>query len=189
MSLIKNKSLNALSTFEYRDSKGALFVRSFNPRVFAVMLLAGVLLSAWNMEAKNGPGSVSTTVLNAKTIYVENRTTDARLQNAVYTELMKWGRFQITDSPQKADLILRISNGNMVRFVSGEATNTPSTATKEAPPIADETVPPGYTRLTVVDSKTGNAAWSGQMKTSGAPAGWHLLDSLREAIEKSRNTK
>jgi hypothetical protein len=122
-------------------------------------------------------------------VYVDNQTTDAQLQTEVYSELMKWGRFQIAESPQKADLILRISSGSMVRFVSGDATNAPAAETRVAPPSADDSVAPGFTRLTLVDPKSGNSLWSGQKKTSGAPAGWHLLDSLRGAIEKSHGTK
>jgi hypothetical protein len=160
--------------------------------VIAMLLISIAAPGAWRAEAKNGPGTVPQAVLNAHSVYVENQTTDAQLQTAVYAELTKWGRYQIADTSEKADLILRLSNGNIVRLVSGDATNTPSTEAKpttSAPQVADETVPPGCTRLTLVDPKTGIVLWSGQRKTSGSPATWHLLDGLREAIEKSRNAK
>jgi hypothetical protein len=143
-------------------------------------------------KAKNSPSSVPQVVLSAKTIYVENQTTDGQLQTAVYVELTKWGRYQIVENREKADLILSLSNGNIVRFVSGDAAAAPTAQIKApptAPPVADETVPPGFTRVSLLDPKTGSPLWSGQRKTSGPPASWHLLDGLREAIDKSRNTK
>lgn len=160
--------------------------------VLVLLLLLINVVSPGRAEAGNTPNSVPQSVLNAKSVYVENLTTDAQLQTAIYADLTKWGRYQIVDATQKADLILRLSNGNIVRFVSGDAANSPATETKaanSAPPAADESVPPGFTRITLVDPKTGNPLWSGLRKTSGSPATWHLLDGLREAIEKSRNTK
>ena len=158
---------------------------------FGVLILGLSVVMAGTAAAKNGPGSLPASVLSAHTVYVENQTTDAQLQTSIYAELMKWGRFQIADTPQKADLILRISNGNFVKFVSGDEP-TPVADAKSATPAPqaqDESVPPGFTRITVVDPKSGNALWSGQKKTAGSPASWHLLDGFREAIEKAHNGK
>jgi hypothetical protein len=165
------------------------FARSSRIVFLTVLVLSAVSLASTKVDAKNGPGTVPASVLAARAVYIVNETSDAQIQTAVYAELVKWGRFQIADTPQKADLILRISNGNMVRFVSGDAATAPTVETKAAPQVSEEPVPPGFTRLTLVEAKTGNSVWSGQKKTTGSPAGWHLLDSLRDAIDKSRNAK
>ena len=178
----------AMDAAQAADSCGRArcLARSLRTAFMAVLVISAVSFAATKVEAKNGPGTVPASVLAARAVYVENETSDAQIQTAVYAELVKWGRFQIADTPQKADLILRISNGNMVRFVSGDAATAPTVETKATPQVSEEPVPPGFTRLTLVEAKTGNSVWSGQRKTTGSPAGWHLLDSLRDAIDKSR---
>jgi hypothetical protein len=191
MTSLENARVSAAIVARAADFYGhsRIFARSTRIVFVTVLVLSAVSLAASKVDAKNGPATVPASVLAARAVYVENETSDAQIQTAVYAEFAKWGRFQIADSPQKADLILRISNGNMVRFVSGDAATAPTLETKATPQVSEDPVPPGFTRLTLVEAKTGNSVWSGQKKTSGSPAGWHLLDSLRDAIDKSRNAK
>ena len=49
---------------------------------------------------------------------------------------------------------------------------------------ADEAVPPGSTRISVIDPKTGNSLWSDIRKTDNAKAATHMLDGLREAFDQ-----
>ena len=65
---------------------------------------SALVLLAPQMAQTNTKGTVPGKVLAARTTYVENRTSSAEIQNHVYLELAKWGRFQIVDSPRKADL-------------------------------------------------------------------------------------
>ena len=132
--------------------------------------------------------SLAASVVSAKTVYVENQTTTAELQNTAYTELLKWGRLQIVDSPQKADIVLRVSNGNYVKFVPG-GENPPASKPKAGNQDfagADEAVPPGSTRISVIDPKTGNSLWSDIRKTDNPKAATHLLDGLREAFDQKQ---
>jgi hypothetical protein len=154
----------------------------------AMMFLSISLASGWMTSARSGPGSL---LFSAHCVYVENQTTDAQLQTSVYTDLMRWGRLQIAESAQKADIILRISNGNMVRFVSSEEAASTAGAKPSTPAVqsSEESVPPGFTRITVVDAKSGAAIWSGLKKTTGPPASWHLLDGFRDAVEKAHGNK
>jgi hypothetical protein len=153
-----------------------------------MMILSLSLANAWAGSAGSGPGSL---LFSAHRVYVENQTTDAQLQTSVYTDLMRWGRLEIADSAQKADLILRISNGNMVRFVSGEEAASTADAKPGTPAAqnSEESVPPGFTRITAVDPKSGAAIWSGLRKTTGPPASWHLLDGFRDVVEKAHGNK
>ena len=66
-------------------------------------------------------------VLSAKTIFVDNQTTDAELQHDAYLGMSKWGRYEIVDAPQKADLVLRLFGSSVVKFVPG---GDPSTTHK-----------------------------------------------------------
>jgi hypothetical protein len=178
-------------------------------KIFASILTSAlVLVPLGSMPAKANDKhpSLPTAVLNAKTVYVDNQTTTADLQDALYTELTKWGRLQIVDTPQKADIVLRLSNGNYVKFVEGSTTpaaSDPKASNGAAPqssviPVsekslsADTEVPPGSTRISVIDPKSNSSLWSDVRKTNNAKAASHLLDGLREAIEqkeKAHGTK
>jgi hypothetical protein len=49
---------------------------------------------------------------------------------------------------------------------------------------ADEAVPPGSTRVSLIDPKSGSSLWSDVRKTDSPNAATHMLDGLREAIEQ-----
>jgi hypothetical protein len=124
-------------------------------------------------------------VLGARTVYADNQTTSAELQNTAYTELAKWGRFQAVEAPQKADIVLRLSNGNYVKFVPGDGppANDPKPA-KQNWMGADEVVPPGSTRVSVIDPKSDNSLWSDIRKTDNPKAATHMLGGLRNAFDQ-----
>jgi len=152
----------------------------------ALLVFGTVLLLPPLAQANEKRPSLPTSVLSARTIYVDNQTTSAELQNTAYTELSKWGRFQIVDAPQKAEIVLRLSNGNYVKFVPGG-----ETVPAHDPKVenqnwmgADEAVPPGSTRVSVIDAKSGNSLWSDIRKTDNSKAATHMLDGLRDAINQ-----
>jgi len=154
----------------------------------ALLVLATVLLLPPLARTNEKRPSLPTSVLSARTVYVDNQTTSAELQNTAYTELAKWGRFQIVDTAQKADIVLRLSNGHYVKFVPASG-NSPASDPKPAKQNwmgADEAVPPGSTRISVVDAKSGNALWSDIRKTESPKAATHMLDGLREAIDRKQ---
>ena len=152
----------------------------------ALLVLATLLLSPAVSWANEKRPSLPTSVLSARTIYVDNQTSSAELQNTAYTELSKWGRFQIVDAPQKADIVLRLSNGNYVKFVpanGNSSANDPKPA-KQNWMGADEAVRPGSTRISVIDPKSGNLLWSDIRKTDNSKAASHMLDGLRNAFDQ-----
>ena len=130
-------------------------------------------------------------VLSARKIYVDNRTGDAGIQNIAYLELAKWGRFQIVDAAQKADVVLRLFGSATVTFVpAGEKTYVYGPAASVARlQGADEQAPPGFTRVTLVDPKSGVALWSEQRKTKGPEAKQRLLDGFRDAFEQTEKSR
>jgi len=158
-------------------------------KIFARVLLGIgflVLFGCVLTRAHEKRASLPSQVVSAKTVFVDNQTTSAELLNTAYTELSKWGRLQVVDSAQKADIVLRLSNGNFVKFVPGSenaAAADPQVA-KQNFVGADEAVPPGSTRVSVIDPKTGNSLWSDIRKTDNPKAATHMLDGLREAFDK-----
>jgi len=162
------------------------------PQVSAVasaLLVFGTVLFLPPLATANEKRpSLPTSVLSAQTIYVDNQTTSAELQNTAHTELAKWGRFQVVEAPQKADIVLRLSNGNYVKFVPRDG-NFPASnamAGKQNWMGADEAVPPGSTRISVIDAKSGNSLWSDIRKTDSPKAATHMLDGLRNAFDRKQ---
>jgi len=126
-------------------------------------------------------------VVHAHTVWVENETGFGELQYALVLELTKWGRFEITDGREKADLIIRLDNGNHLRTVpDGQLPNGPMNAFSESTEL-----PQGHTRIALLDPKTDSLLWSDTHKTDGGKVkSGHLLDGLRDAFasyEKSRH--
>jgi len=73
-------------------------------RVFAAATLFA-LFSTITIQANDKHdkrASLPAAVVSAKTVHVDNQTTSAELLNTAYTELSKWGRLQIVDTPQKS---------------------------------------------------------------------------------------
>ena len=66
-------------------------------KMTSVFFLALVFLSVELSQANEKRGAVPSKVLSAKTIYVDNQTTDAELQHDAYLALGKWGRYEIVD--------------------------------------------------------------------------------------------
>jgi hypothetical protein len=160
-------------------------------KTVASTLAVAVMLLWPQMVQANTPAALPANVMAARKIYVDNRTGDAAMQNHAYLELTKWGRFQIVDSPQKADVVLRLFGRDTAAFVpAGDKTYVYGPAANVARlQGADEQVPGGFTRLTLVDPKSGVALWTEQRKTRGPEARQRLIDGLREAIEQSEKSR
>jgi hypothetical protein len=147
-----------------------------------------VLFGCVPVHANEKRSSLPSKVLAANTVFVDNQTTSAELLNTAYAELSKWGRLQVVDTAQKADIALRLSNGSYVKFVPG-GENTPAAEAKlgkQSFAGADEAVPPGSTRISVIDPQTGNSIWSDIRKTDNPKAATHMLDGLREAFGQKK---
>jgi hypothetical protein len=160
-------------------------------KVFARVFIAIAFFTAFGavpLRSNEKRASLPSKVLSAATVFVDNQTTSAELLNTAYTELSKWGRLQVVDTAQKADIVLRLSNGNFVKFVPGGENAAPVDPKVSKPSFlgADEAVPPGSTRISVIDPKTGNSVWSDIRKTDNPKAATHMLDALREAFDQKQ---
>jgi hypothetical protein len=138
-----------------------------------MIVLCFAVLHAWAQ-----PPVLPQVLVNAHTVYIQNETGFTELEYTTILELNKWGHFELAESREKADLILRLDSGTRVRLVpEGEGVPAASSAPSE------ELVPPGYTRVALLQPNTGQMLWSGKHKTEGSKVkNGHLLDELREAF-------
>jgi hypothetical protein len=157
----------------------------------ALVLVAGVMLVGPQGARGNTKAvAVPARALAAHTIYVENRTNSAEVQNEAYLELAKWGRFEIVDSAKRADVVLRLIGGDTVTFVpTGEKTYLYNSSAGGHWQDRQAEVPSGFTQLTLLDAKTGGTLWSEQRKTLEPEGKRHITDGLREAVELGDKTR
>lgn len=144
---------------------------------FAGVVLAS-LLCAVPFLLNAVPQPLPDLVTHAHTVFLENETGFNELQYTLLLELSKWGRFDIMDTPEKADLIMRLDNENHVRLVPDGELPASSAAN------TDSSVPKGYTRISLLDPKTKSILWADTHKTEGGKVKTgHLLDGLRGAFQ------
>jgi hypothetical protein len=130
------------------------------------------------MAAEAMPADLPQALLRAHTVYIENETGFTDLAYVAVWELNKWGRYELAESREKADLIMRLDSSAHVRQLpDGQVPSFGENASTES------AVPMGYTRIALMDPKTNQVLWSGMHKTeAGKVKSGHLLDELRDAF-------
>jgi len=158
---------------------------NFAKRVMFVPSLTAILLTAGLTQANEKPAAIPQKVISARTIYVDNQTNDTGLQHDAYLGLSKWGRYDIVDSPQKADIVLRLYGSSAVKFVpgGGPAAYSPKPVSATSAD-GEELAPSGCTRITVIDPKSGITLWLEVRKTSNPQEKGRLLDGLHDAVDQ-----
>jgi hypothetical protein len=156
-------------------------------KTFLSLGVAAVLLAASpNLEANKTYSPLPAIVFTGKTVFIENSTGDATLQHSVYMELARWGRFVLAESRDKADIVLAISGPSSVRVVSAsESASGYPQARSDAP--VEPVIPAGFTRISVVDPKSGKTLWFSQNKTDLSKSRTAFLDGLRDAMERQES--
>jgi hypothetical protein len=131
------------------------------------------------LQASATPKNLPEGVTHARSVFIANETGFVELEYTAILELNKWGRFEIAESREKADLILRLDNGSHVRALpEGQFPGTSGNS------FGDGDIPKGHTRVALLDPKSNATLWSGSHKTDGGRVkSGHLLDELREAFD------
>src|SRR5437868_2073766 len=84
-------------------------------------VVCAVLLLATQVFAKTERMPLPQQLMQAKRIYIDNRSGFAAIGDKAFDELKKWGRFEIVDSAEKADVVLLIS---AQEYISGYASSS-----------------------------------------------------------------
>jgi len=172
----------------------------FPPAKFILLIPTAYLLCVGLAFAKrkHTHAPLPSKVLEAKTIYIDNETGSAQLGDKAHDEFSKWGRFQIVDGPQKADLVFLLS----VREYAGHYTTPQTTqtygrvddsgniyATSQTSGGQSVEVIHGRTFLTLIDPATGQNLWSDSLRATGVrPEAWSEV-SATESRNKNQVTR
>ena len=151
----------------------------WNSHFSLTRFLLGLTFCLITLQIAAVPKPLPDAVAHAHTIFLDNETGFNELGYSTVFELNKWGRLELADSREKADLILRLDSGNHVRVVpEGQV---PSSASMNSD---NSEVPRGYTRISLLDPKSNTMLWSDTHRTEGGKVkNGHLLDGLREAFD------
>ena len=141
----------------------------FIPFVVVVLVAAG---SVWAQKDV----AKSPKIAAAKTVYFDNRTADDAVGAATVAKLKKWGRFQLTTSAQKADLVFLLTadpyKGGYVLLADGSTgTVEDGHVEKSEVPNWNMQAPVRDAYLSVIDPKTGVCLWSASHIWGGALTG------------------
>jgi cytochrome c5 len=160
--------------------------------------IATTLLLLASSYAKHEKMPLPQQVMTAKTIYIDNRSGIADLGDKAYDELRKWGRFQIVDSAEKADVVLLLSAKAYISGYSSNSYHNTSGSVDSSGNVTAQTYGNGNTSaiysattyVTIVDPKAGAPLWSdarawGRWKS--ATRG--LVKELRDRMDQQEGRK
>lgn len=151
----------------------------WNSQAASTRFVLGLILCFLFVQAGVAAKPLPDAVVRAHTVFLENDTGFNELEYSTIFELTKWGRFDLVDTREKADLVMRLESSSHVRVVPDG--QFPSNGGDSA---ADTAIPPRHTRISLIDPKTNAVLWSDTHKTDGGKVkNGHLLDGLREAFD------
>jgi hypothetical protein len=128
-------------------------------RKIVVALCVFISLNAFGAKHRNDipVAPLPTVVVNAKKIFLTNGGGSNLAYDAFYSDMKQWGRYEIVDSPDEADLIVelayRVDRGG-TRVWSSTNSYDGTTQVHSA-----QMLDPQVT-LTIYDAKTKNSLWS-----------------------------
>jgi len=155
----------------------------------ALMLsIAPMLLAKNKQPLEHAPFPAK--VLSAKTIFIQNETNQPGIADKAYTQLKSWGKYQIVDSKEKADLVLLFTLGYSHTqhqdsdYVSLYNSQT-GAYTSGVVPGGTTTVTWTYTQVRVIDPATSDVMWADERpwlrKRSATD---ELMEVLRQRVEE-----
>ena len=162
-----------------------------------VFVIATIVLLVASSYAKHEKMPLPSQVMTAKTIYIDNRSGDADIGDKAYDELRKWGRFQIVDSAEKADVVLLLSASKYISGYSSDSYHNTRGSVDSSGNIeahtsgnsSSDAIVSGQTYVTIVDPKSGTPLWSDARAWGRKSATRGLIKELRERMEQQEAGK
>lgn len=129
-------------------------------------------------------------VVAAKTVFILNESNQPEIADKAYTQLKQWGKYQVVDSKEKADVLMVFTLGHsqsqredsdvmsLYNWKTGEHTSG-------IVPNGTITVTWTYTQMRIVDPVTSDVLWADErpwLRKHSATD--ELMDSLRQRVEE-----
>jgi hypothetical protein len=157
-------------------------------RLTAILLALASLASAKKQQApQHAP--LPAKVMESKTIYIQNDSGWAEMADNAYTQLKAWGKYQVVDVKEKADLILVLAvtteqtEGTQHKWVNLHNSQTGAWTNGTVPVATTETLK--FSELKLIDPATGDLAWSDRLGWSRKRSATEvLIQSLRQRVEE-----
>lgn len=132
-------------------------------------------------------------VITAKKVFIQCN--DAETKDKAYTQLVKWGRYEVVDSAAKADLVMDFETSTSLSgftshtqkgydFSHGGSNSSIATAPDRTNTSAHYS---HTTSVEIVDARTSESLWADSK--SGRAAAKNVIKELQERIEKQTGTK
>lgn len=151
---------------------------------------SSVAFSAKKKQVEHAP--LPQKVLAARTVYIQNDTKQPGIADKAYTQLKDWGKYQVVDSKDKADLVLLFTLGYSQSehqdsdYVSLYNSKT-GAFTSGVVPSGTSTVTWTYTQVRVIDPATSDVMWADErpwLRKHSATD--ELMGELRRRVEEQQ---
>jgi hypothetical protein len=157
-------------------------------RLAAILLALASLASAKKQQAQQH-APLPAMVLESKTIYIQNDSGWAEMADKAYTQLKAWGKYQIVDAKEKADLVLVLTvistetEGSGASWVSVYNSKTGAWTNGSVSSPTRDTV--NFTEIKLMGRVSGDTEWADRMMWSRKHSATEaLIQSLRQRVEE-----
>jgi hypothetical protein len=165
--------------------------KSFSLIGLILLMICAPLLGKKREVLQHAP--LPAKVLSAKTIYIQNDSGHADMADKAYTQLRAWGKYQIVDAKEKADLILvlSIASAQAEGVTSSHASfyNYKTGAWTQGTVSTPNVETWYYSRIRLVDAASGDTAWAderaGEKKKS---ATIELIKALQQRMDEQEES-
>jgi hypothetical protein len=157
-------------------------------RLAAILLALASLASAKKQQAQQH-APLPAKVLESKTIYLQNDSGWAEMADRAYAQLKAWGKYQVVDVKEKADLILVLAvtteqtEGTRHKWVNLHNSETGAWTNGTVPVASTQTLK--FTEMRLIDAATGDTAWADRQAWSTKRSSTEVLIlSFRQRVEE-----
>jgi hypothetical protein len=134
--------------------------------------------------AKPAYVSPSQRLMNAKTVYVKNAGGSSIPFDVINGEFEGWARFIVTDSPEKADLIVEVTSPEDIKPSTSTGSHISASGTPEQTTTTTHEIGSDRVKMVVQDAKSHIVLWASTQQAKSAMKQRSYNDNLVEAGQK-----
>jgi hypothetical protein len=151
-------------------------------RLTIPMLVALASIAGSATMAKDEYAPLPQKIMDAKAIYIDNRTANAHAGDELFQGLTNWKRFQIVADKKDADLIFVLNRETHQETAAG-TTVTNQVGTAQVTSGGPHTYTSGEAILTIQDAHDGSTLWTNTKPYSRKGATHDLVDDFKKRVE------